>query len=132
MVTLNNGRPLPWHDTATCEASDSAYAGVAAERGVCGGPMVPVEDMPNGYSGPPGSRIAYAACGTARVGTPEDVERTRRAARAHDLWLKDLVHPDRGCARCNAALPLDRERLCAPCVAKDNAERQAPLFSEVP
>lgn len=118
-MTVNNGRPLPWHDTAKCERKE------------CGGPMVPVEAMGNGYSGPTGSRIACAACGESRVGTPEDVAKTRRANEAFHLWQADLVHPERGCERCNAALRLDRVRLCAPCVAKDNAERQASLFSEV-
>jgi hypothetical protein len=90
--------------------------------------MVPVSDMPNGYSGPPGSRIACSACGTARVGTPEDVDKTLRAHRAWTLYEAGTIHHDRGCARCNDPLPLDRERLCAPCVEKDNTARQASLF----
>ena len=118
-MTANNGRPLPWHDTATCE------------RKGCDGPMVPVEAMGNGYSGPAGSRIACAACGEARVGAPDDVAKTRRADEAFHLYQSDLVHTDRGCERCNAALRLDRSRLCDPCVEKDNAERQASLFLEV-
>lgn len=41
------------------------------------------------------------------------------------------IHADRGCSRCNGALPLDRVRLCADCVEADNAERQSVLFPEV-
>lgn len=131
MASTNNGRPLPWHDTATCDAPDGQYAGVAAERGVCGGPMVPVGEMVNGYGGERGSRIACVACGMGRVGTPEDVAKAERSFRAWEMCEAGLIHMDRGCARCNGPLPLDRERLCAACVAKDNAERQACLFPGV-
>ena len=128
MSAINNGRPLPWHDTATCKAPDGEYAGVAAQRGVCGGPMVPA----NGRSGPRASRIVCVACGTAREGSPEDVAKTERSCRAWELYETGLVHHDRGCTRCNGPLLLDRMRLCAGCVAKDNAERQATLFPTVP
>jgi hypothetical protein len=131
MSTTNNGRPMPWHDTPTCDAPDAEYAGIAAERGVCGGPMVPVDYMPNGYNGPKGSRIACTACGTARVGTPEDVARAKRAQAAWDALLSGTIHEDRGCVSCNAPLPLERERLCERCVDKDIARRQAPLFPEI-
>jgi hypothetical protein len=130
-MSRNNGRPLPWHDTARCTASDAQYAGVAAERGTCGGPMVPVRDMHNGYSGPSGSRIACTACGEAKVGTPAEVAKVERAHRAFELLEAGTIHADRGCQRCNGPLPLDRERLCATCVEKDNRERQASLFPEV-
>lgn len=116
-MSANNGRPLPWHDTATCE-----------EAG-CMGPMVPAGKMANGHGGPAGTRIACAACGHGRVGTAEDVARTERAHRAWELYEAGLVHTDRGCARCNGALHLYRQRLCGPCVDKDNAARQVPLFS---
>lgn len=112
-------KPLPWHDTATCGRSG------------CGGPMVPAGDMPRGYDGPHGTRIACAACGHGRIGTPEDVAKTLRAARAWEMLEAGLIHSDRGCARCNGPLPLTQERLCSPCVAQDNAERQASLFPEV-
>lgn len=118
MAETNGGRPLPWHDTATCEAPG------------CKGPMVPVRGMANGFGGPADSRIACAACGTGRVGTPEDVAKTERSSRAFELYDAGSVHPDRGCARCNGPLTLDRQRLCAGCVEKDTAERQVPLFPE--
>ena len=116
---VNGGRPLPWHDTATCDDA------------TCMGPMVPVRDMANGYGGPPGSRIACAACGLGRVGTAEDMAKTERSYRAFLLWDAGKVHPDRGCEICNDALPLDRFRLCESCVVGDNAKRQASLFPEV-
>lgn len=130
-MPANNGRPLPWHDTPTCDASDGQYAGVSAERGVCGGPMVPVGKIVNGHSGPSGARIVCVACGHGRVGTSDEVARAERSSRAWELYESGEIHQDRGCARCNGPLPLDRSRLCAPCVEKDNAERQASLFSEV-
>lgn len=128
----NGGRPLPWHDTARCEAPDAQYAGVAAERGACGGPMVPARAMPNGYGGPRNSRIACAACGHGRIGTPEDVAKTERAHRAWELYEAGTIHTDRCCARCGGVLMLDRVRLCASCVDADNAERQASLFPGAP
>lgn len=90
--------------------------------------MVPAGQMSNGYSGPPGTRIACAACGHGRVGSPEDVRKTLASARAFELYEDGLVHVDRGCARCNGPLLLERQRLCAACVEKDNVERQVPLF----
>jgi hypothetical protein len=126
----NNGRPLPWHDTATCSEPDAQYAGVSAEQGACGGPMVPVRAMPNGYSGPRDSRIACAACGQARAGSPAEVEKVERAYRAFELLESGLIHADRGCERCNGPLTLDRFRLCSGCVEKDNRERQSSLFPE--
>lgn len=120
-MTANNGRPLPWHDTATCDEK-------AGDGGYCGGPMVPAGQMANGYGGPSGSRIACAACGHGRIGSAADVAKTERAARAWEMYEDGTIHADRGCARCNGPLPLDRERLCAPCVAQDVAERQASLF----
>lgn len=120
MSTANNGRLLPWHDTATCDDK------------TCRGPMVPAGQMPTGYGGPPGTRIACAACGHGRIGSPEDVAKTLRAARAWEMYEAGTIHSDRGCLRCNGPLPLDRERLCVPCVEKDNADRQAPLFPEAP
>lgn len=128
MTTTNNGRPLPWHDTARCDAPDGQFAGVAAERGVCGGPMVPASTMPNGHGGPRGTRIACAACGHGRIGTRSDVEKTFRAYRAWEMYEAGEIHHDRGCARCNGPLPLDRFRLCAVCVSLDNAERQGRLL----
>lgn len=119
MASTNNGRPLPWHDTATCEDP------------TCLGPMVPAGSMPNGYGGPPGTRIACAACGEGCIGSPEDVAKVERAYRAWEMYEAGLIHADRGCSRCNGPLPLDRERLCAPCVSKDNDERQAHLFPGV-
>lgn len=130
MSDANNGRPLPWHDTANCNASDAEYAGVAARKGKCGGPMVSVSRMANGFDGPRDSRIACCACGKARRGTPEDVEKVARSDRAFDLWAAGRVHADRGCAKCNGPLLLERERLCGPCVERDVADRQCVLFSE--
>jgi hypothetical protein len=128
----NNGRPMPWEDTATCTRFEARWKGdVGRPDGVCGGPMVPVRDMPNGYSGPSGSRIACAACGEAKVGTTTEVAKVERAHRAFELLEAGTIHADRGCQRCNGPLPLDRERLCATCVEKDNRERQASLFPEV-
>lgn len=119
---MTTTKPLPWHDTATCDRPDGEYAGVAAERGVCGGPMVPAGA---------GERIVCAACGHGRIGTPEDVAKTLRAARAWAFYEDGKIHRDRGCASCNGPLFLDRERLCAPCVEKENTERQASFFPEV-
>lgn len=107
---------MPWEDTAACHEPN------------CGGPMVPVGQMPNGHSGPKGTRIACAACGHGRIGTPEDVAKVERSARAWEMYEAGTIHTDRGCARCNGPLPLDRTRLCAPCVDAENAERQASLF----
>jgi hypothetical protein len=118
--TTNNGRPLPWHDTPTCERD------MKGEK--CGGPMVPAGQMPNSYDGPRGTRIACAACGHGRVGKMEEVARAMWAAKAWEMYEDGLIHTDRGCARCNGPLPLERTRLCAGCVEKDNAERQASLF----
>lgn len=115
----NSGRLMPWEDTAKCD------------KATCSGPMVPVGKMTNGHTGPRGSRIACVACGTARVGTPQDVAKAEAAQRAWELYEAGLIHPDKGCARCNGPLTLDRARLCAPCVDADNAERQAALFPEV-
>lgn len=129
-METNKGRTLPWHDTARCEASDAPYAGVSAERGVCGGPMAPVRAMSNGYGGGSNARIACLACGEGRIGTPEDVAKTERAHRAFEMYEAGTIHADRGCSRCNGPLPLDRTRLCASCVDVDNADRQASLFSE--
>lgn len=91
--------------------------------------MVPVRDMPNGYGGPASSRIACCACGVGRIGTPEDVAKAERSYRAYRLYDAGEVHPDRGCARCNGALSLERSRLCERCVDDDNAERQSRLFA---
>lgn len=115
-MKANNGRPLPWHDTATCEDQ------------TCKGPMVPAGSMPNGHGGPRGTRIACAACGHGRIGNPADVAKTLRAAKAWEMYEDGLIHTDRSCARCNGPLLLERERLCTGCVEKDNAERQAVLL----
>lgn len=120
MTPTNEGRPLPWHDTPTCTET--------TKTGPCGGPMVPVGKMVNGYGGEKGSRIACVACGHGRVGTLEEVDRAEQADRAWELYEAGEIHDDRGCARCNGPLPLYRTRLCAPCVTVDNAERQASLF----
>lgn len=115
----HGGRPLPWHDTATCEDA------------TCKGPMVPVRDMPNGYGGPRDSRIACAGCGLGRVGSPEDVAKTERSYAAFELLDAGMVHADRGCARCNGALMMDRQRLCEGCVEEHNFEQQGVLFPGV-
>lgn len=104
-------RPLPWHDTARCEEKD------------CGGPMIP-----DGFRTSEGTRIKCVACGHGRIGSREDVEKTLRAHRAWELYEDGNIHLDRGCARCGWVLPVSQERLCPPCVKKDNAERQASLF----
>jgi hypothetical protein len=83
--------------------------------------------MANGWMGPADSRIACSACGAAVRGTADEVRQANRAERAFEAWNKGGIHEDRGCERCNGALPLDRMRLCASCVEKDNAERQEPL-----
>jgi hypothetical protein len=93
--------------------------------------MVPASSMPNGHGGPAGTRIACATCGHGRIGSAEDVAKTHRAARAWELYEDGLIHQDRGCQRCNGPLFVDRERPCAPCVARDNAERQVSLFPVV-
>jgi len=90
--------------------------------------MVPVGKMVNGYGGPLGTRIACVACGHGRIGSPEDVAKAERAYRAWGMYEDSSIHTDRGCARCNGPLPLDRTRLCAQCVEADNAERQSSLF----
>jgi hypothetical protein len=112
-MSTNNGRPLPWHDTATCDDVR------------CRGPMVPAGSTERVY---PGERIACAMCGHGRIGSPVDVAKTIRAAKAWELYEAGIIHTDRGCVRCNGPLPLDRLRLCAGCVERDNAERQATLF----
>lgn len=95
---------------------------------MCGGPLVPVRDMPNGYGGERGARIACAACGHGVVGTAEEVARAERSAAAFRALERGEVHEDRACAKCGGVLPLERFRLCAPCVERDNAERQGVLF----
>lgn len=119
---VNDGRLLPWHDTPQCKAERTEYG--TGRKYACGGPMVPVRDMANGYGGGPSSRIACSACGEGIVGTAEEVARAERASTAFRAYEREEVHPDRGCSRCNAALPLERFRLCAPCVEKDTSERQ--------
>lgn len=116
----NYGRPLPWQNVPRCRE--------ITPRGRCNGPMVPVRAMANGFGGPRDSRIACSACGEGIRGTNEEVRRCDRADRAHMLLLEAKVHEDRGCARCNGPLLRDRERLCAPCVEADNAERQGVLL----
>jgi len=110
----NNGRPLPWHDTATCEDPD------------CLGPMVPAGA---GERCGPDGRIMCAACGHGRIGSPADVAKVERASHAWHLYETGAIHTDRGCTRCGGVLPIARERLCARCVEKDNAERQGSLFA---
>lgn len=100
----------------------------SAMDGVCGGPMVPVREMANGYDGERGARIACAACGHGIVGSAEEVARAERSSAAWDAVLRGDVHEDKACARCNGVLPIDRFRLCASCVEKDNAQRQGELF----
>ena len=117
MNDANGGRPLPWHDTATCRRSE------------CGGPLVVASEMPNGHGGPRDARVACAACGEGWRGTRVEVVKARRAEAAWRLYEAGLVHPDRGCERCNASLMLERSRLCGPCVEKDVAERQGSLFA---
>lgn len=129
MTTTNNGRPLPWHDTPTCDAPSTTWVdGKAVPDGACGGPMVPVAKMVNGHGGPAGTRIACVACGHGRVGTAAEVAQATRADRAWEMHEAGLIHIDRGCARCNGPLPLDRERLCGPCVVQDNNDRQGVLL----
>lgn len=118
MPPTNNGRPLPWHDTALCD------------RPLCGGPMVPVGPPPHRYVAS-GARIYCAACGKGRRGTQADVAKSVRAALAYRQLEDGLVYPDRGCQRCNSALPLDRDSLCVGCVDLDLDERQASLFPGV-
>lgn len=90
--------------------------------------MVPVREMSNGYDGERGARIACAACGHGIVGTDEDVARARRSSAAFRSLERGEIHPDRGCAMCNGALPIDRFRLCVSCTERDNAQRQGSLF----
>lgn len=120
---VNNGRPLPWHDTPRCTAKQE-------DGSACGLAMVPVRFMVNGYGGSQSeanARIACTGCGEARRGTEAEVAQAERAQRAWEAYERGEVWPDRGCERCNSALPLDRFRLCASCVEKDNAERQGIL-----
>ncbi len=118
MGELNGGRPLPWVDCPTCPA--------------CLMPtMVPVRSMGNGHGGGAKARIACSFCGIGRRGSPRDVAQAERAERAYELHLAGKIHEDRGCARCNGPLLLERFRLCEGCVEQDNAARQVPLFPEV-
>jgi hypothetical protein len=127
---VNNGRPLPWHDTPSCRQPFHSIGpdSPSAMDGVCGGPMVPVRDMANGYGGERGASIACAACGHGIVGTAEEVARAERSSAAFRMLERGEIHAARGCARCNGVLPIGRFRLCVSCVEKDNAERQGVLF----
>ena len=118
MTATNGGRPLPWHDLAPCRS------------GRCGNTLVVVEAMANGHGGPRDARVACAACGEGWRGTRVEVVKARRAEAAWRLHEQGLVHEDRGCKRCNAALMLDRERLCGPCVERDMRERQNDMFEK--
>lgn len=117
MSETNGGRPLPWADLPLCPACRTHT-------------VVVVAAMANGHSGGAKARIACSACGVGRVGATSDLRRCERAESAYRRYLAGRIHPDRGCERCNGALLLDRQRLCASCVEKDNAERQVPLFPE--
>lgn len=74
---------------------------------------------------------ACVGCGEARRGTEEEVSAARRANVAWRAYERGEVHPDRGCDGCNCALPLDRYRLCSPCVEAENATRQGSLFPDL-
>lgn len=121
-----SAKPLPWHDTPNCLEGKVEYG--TGRPYVCGGPLVPVREMANGYYGDDGARFACAACGHGIVGTTEEVVRAERSSAAFRAYERGEVWPDRGCERCNCALPVDRFRLCASCVEKDNAARQGSLF----
>lgn len=116
MTAKNGGRPLPWHDTPFCTKPDAD-----SPDGVCGQHCVP------GFSSP---RLCCVACGTWRDGTTAEYAQAMRAEKARAMLEDELVHPDRGCAGCGGVLRLDRERLCGPCVEKDNRERQGSLFAQ--
>jgi hypothetical protein len=121
-----SSKTLPWHDTPKCCEGMVEYG--TGRPYVCGGPMVPVREMDNGYGGESGARITCAACGHGIVGTAEEVARAERSSTAFRMLERGEVHEDRGCAGCGGVLPIERFRLCASCVEKDNAQRQGALF----
>lgn len=117
---LSGKRPLPWHNVPKCQKSDAEYAGVSAQLGTCGGPIVDLSENGGGY--------ACGACGAAFHPSADERAQLQRAESAWSLVLEGKVHEDRACARCGGVLPIEQFRLCAPCVERDSAERQKRLF----
>jgi hypothetical protein len=114
-------RPLPWHDTPTCTAPDDEYAGVSAQRGVCGGSVIDLSENGGGY-----------ACGACGAGFRPNAAERAQLLKAEAAWnrvLRGEVHETKVCARCGGCLEIERFRLCAACVEAENAERQGTLFS---
>lgn len=101
-------RPLPWHDTPTCKTPG------------CSGPVVSHVEIPDYHH--------CAACGSEAELTPEETARLLRAEVAWARVRAGEVHETKACARCGGCLPVTQQRLCPPCVEKDNAERQESLF----
>lgn len=117
-------KPLPWHDTPRCRAKFYSIGpdSPSAMDGVCGGPIVSAKELG-------GSGYYCGACGEKFRPNADERVQIERAETAWEAVLRGEVHEDRGCAKCGGVLPIDRFRLCASCVERDNAERQIPLFT---
>lgn len=105
-------RLLPWHDTPQCRAVDGGKR--------CAGRVIDLSENGGGY--------ACGLCGSPFRPTVQERAQLERAAAAWEAVLRGEVHEDRGCEKCGGALPIERSRLCAACVERDNAERQRSLF----
>jgi hypothetical protein len=69
------------------------------------------------------------ACGVLfRNATQAEREQIGRAEAAWERVMAGEVHEDKACAGCGGVLPIERSRLCASCVEKDNAAKQGSLF----
>lgn len=110
---VNRGRPLPWHDTPRCRAVENGKR--------CTGRVIDLSENGGGY--------ACGLCGASFHPNAQERAQLERAEAAWDMVLRGEVHEDRGCASCGGILPIERFRLCASCVEKDNAARQGVLFS---
>ena len=109
---VNNGRPLPWHDTPQCRAVEDGKR--------CTGPVIDLSENGGGY--------ACGLCGTPFRPSAQERAQLERAEAAWDMVLRGEVHETKVCAKCGGVLTIERFRLCASCVEKDNAERQGSLF----
>lgn len=103
------GRPMmPWHDTPKCRQEK------------CSGPVIDASENGGGY--------LCGACGAGFQPTAAERDKLDRAEAAWDAVLRGEAHEDKACAGCGGVLLIERFRLCAACVERDNAAKQATLF----